>query len=250
MTRSRIARLFCLVVLVIVAATACGRGTPATEKPKAPPIDLSPPPKPTVLILGDSVTAGWGLISSQAYPALLQNKLVADGFDVEVENAGVSGDTTAGGLRRMDWVLRANVRVLMVALGANDALRGLTVAETHKNLAGIIEAAQARNISVMLIGMEAPPNLGQDYQTAFHGMYAQLASDYRGVAYVPFLLDGVAGHPELNQADGVHPNEKGSQVIADALYPKLHQIMDAVFTNGGGLIDGDSRIDGGSRIDR
>jgi acyl-CoA thioesterase-1 len=186
-----------------------------------------------IVVLGDSLTAGLGLLSEQAYPVLIQQKFAAEGYsNVEVVNAGISGDTTAGGVRRVEDLLETDVRILVVALGGNDALRGLTTAQTRDNLATIIEAARAKGAAVLLAGMEAPTNLGQDYQLTFHGIFSQLARDYKDtVAFMPFLLEGVAGNPGLNQTDGIHPNQEGARIIAENMYPKLRVMVDSL---GGG----------------
>jgi acyl-CoA thioesterase-1 len=176
--------------------------------------------------LGDSLTAGLGLDAAAAYPALLQNRLTAGGFDYQVVNAGVSGDTSAGGLSRLDWALDGDVRVLIVALGGNDALRALPPEELQQNLATIIEKAQARHITVILTGMEAPPNFGRDYVVKFHRVYPELASRYH-LAFVPFLLDGVAGSETLNQRDGIHPTEEGAKIVADNIWSVLKPIVAA-----------------------
>jgi acyl-CoA thioesterase-1 len=216
--------------LQVIACGACGRGNEpeqtidqAVESPSTP----TEAPRPVIVCLGDSLTAGLGLLAERAYPHLVEQKFAAEGYEVEVLNAGVSGDTSAGGLRRVEPLLGADVAALVLALGGNDALRGLSAAQTYDNLAGIIEAADAEGIPVVLTGMEAPPNLGDDYRDAFREAYIQLARDYRDVVvWVPFLLEGVAGQKDLNQADGIHPNEKGAQVIADLLYPKLRLLID------------------------
>src|SRR5580765_8677940 len=150
-----------------------------------------------IVALGDSLTAGLGLDAASAYPSLLQARLTAEGFNYEVVNAGVSGDTSAGGLSRLDWALDGDVRVLIVALGGNDGLRALPPDELKRNLGTIIERAQAKRIAVVLAGMEAPPNFGRDYVVSFHRVYPELASRYH-VALVPFLLEGVAGSQTLN----------------------------------------------------
>jgi acyl-CoA thioesterase-1 len=187
-----------------------------------------------IVILGDSLTAGLGLLSEDAYPPLIQRKFTQDGYEnMEVVNAGVSGDTTAGGANRIEGSLESGTRILVVALGGNDALRGLTPLQTHDNIAAIIDAAQAKNVHVMLAGMEAPTNLGEDYRTAFRATFLQLAREYRAsVTYVPFLLEGVAGNPALNQADGIHPNKDGAKLVAENLYPKLKIMVDGL--GGGG----------------
>ena len=151
--------------------------------------------------------------TDQAYPALLEDRLKHSGFDYEVINAGVSGDTSAGGLRRLDWSLQGDVRVLIVALGANDGLRGLPPSELRSNLEAIVAAAQKRHVRVLLLGMEAPPNFGAGYTKEFRAVYAKVAAD-RNVPLVPFFLEGVAGVGRLNQADGIHPTAEGQQRVA------------------------------------
>lgn len=177
-----------------------------------------------VVALGDSLTAGLGLSETEAYPALLQKKIDADGLRAEVVNAGVSGDTSAGGLRRLDWALDGDVRVLIVALGANDGLRGLPVDRLKDNLDRIIERAKERKITVILAGMEAPPNYGAEYTAEFRRAYQDLAKEH-DVRFIPFLLDRVAGESSLNQGDGIHPNAKGAEVIADAVWKVLRPVL-------------------------
>ena len=179
------------------------------------------------MFLGDSLTAGLGLVETQAYPGLLQEKMDAEGFKFEVVNAGVSGDTSAGGLRRLDWSLQEDVRVLVVALGANDGLRGLSVADMKQNLGKIIETARAKGVLVILAGMEAPPNYGAEYAASFRQAYRELALQYR-VQFVPFLLDKVAGQPALNQADGIHPNPQGAAIVADTVWAVLKPLLDQI----------------------
>ena len=157
---------------------------------------------------------------------LLEQRLNEAGMNFEVVNAGVSGDTSAGGLARLDWALEGDVRALIVALGGNDGLRGLPADQLQNNLAQIIERAQARNIPVVLAGMEAPPNYGRDYIVSFHKVYPALASKYH-VALVPFLLQGVAGIEALNQRDGIHPTAAGARIVADNVWAVLKPILDA-----------------------
>jgi len=219
-----------VVAASVLALTGCGRrdaNQTIDQAVQSPTTAAGEAPKPVIVCLGDSLTAGLGLLTEQAYPHLLEAKFTAEGYEVEVLNAGINGDTSAGGLRRVEPLLGADVAVLVLALGGNDALRGLSAAQTYDNLAGIIELADAERIPVVLTGMEAPPNLGDDYRDAFREAYIRLARDYRdAVVWVPFLLEGVAGQPALNQADGIHPNPKGAQVIADLLYPKLRLLID------------------------
>jgi acyl-CoA thioesterase-1 len=218
--------------VTIGAAGACSRPAPdtsaATEQVIVEPGQLPEAEKTVIVVLGDSLTAGLNLMTSQAYPSLLQEMFAGEGYrEVEIVNAGVSGDTTAGGRRRVDSLLAPNVRGMVVALGGNDALRGISVRETRENLAAIIDTALKAGVNVVLAGMEAPTNLGEDYRTSFREMYFALAREYgRRVIFVPFLLEGVAGDPNLNQADGIHPNEAGAKVIAELLYPRLRDMVD------------------------
>jgi acyl-CoA thioesterase-1 len=179
---------------------------------------------PRIVFLGDSLTAGLGLSADSSYPALLQRRLEERGYQYEVVNAGVSGDTSAGGLRRLDWALDGDVRILVVALGANDGLRGLPPAELKKNLAAILERATAKGITVILAGMEAPPNFGADYTVQFRNVYADLARTHN-VRFVPFLLQGVAGVEDLNQGDGIHPNVRGARMVADLVWGSLEPVL-------------------------
>jgi acyl-CoA thioesterase-1 len=182
-----------------------------------------------VVILGDSLTAGLGLAAEDAYPARLQARVDAEGWPVEIVPMGVSGDTTAGGLRRLDWALEGDVRMLLVALGGNDALRGLPVEQMQDNLAQIIDRARRRGIHVVLAGMEAPPNFGARYTSNFRDVFRNLA-ETRDVTFVPFLLEGVAGVPDLNQADGIHPNEAGAASVAEHLWQSLEPLFRSLAT--------------------
>jgi len=199
-------------------STAAANATPATATTPAST-------QPRIVALGDSLTAGLGLAPDQAYPALLQARLKGAGLDYEVINAGVSGDTSAGGLERLEWALQGNVKILIVALGGNDALRGLPAAALAANLSQIIERARARQIRVILAGMEAPPNYGRDYIVSFHKVYPALAEKYQ-VAFVPFLLQNVAGLAELNQADGIHPTPAGARIVADNVWAVLKPLAE------------------------
>jgi acyl-CoA thioesterase-1 len=174
--------------------------------------------------LGDSLTAGLGLPREDAYPAVLQRKLNDAGIAIDVVNAGVSGDTSADGLRRANWALEGDVRLLILALGANDGLRGLPPSQMKLNLETIIHRARQRGIPVLVAGMEAPPNFGEQYAQAFRQVFQDLARENK-VAFVPFLLDGVAGVPNLNQADGIHPTRAGAERIADLLLPAVKTMI-------------------------
>ena len=172
----------------------------------------------TVLALGDSLTAGYGLEPGHAMPDVLQAALQKDGKDITIINAGISGDTAAQAAARLDWSLTPDVKAIILELGANDALRGLPPEGADKALREIMDKAKAKNLPVLILGMKAPPNLGSDYQTKFDAIYPKLAEDY-GAALYPFYLDGVAADPALNQADAMHPNDAGVAIIVQRLEP-------------------------------
>jgi len=175
-----------------------------------------------ILMFGDSITAGYGLTEEQAYPALIQNRIDSLGLDHNVINAGLSGETTAGGARRVDWILQQEIDIFLLGLGGNDGLRGIDPANTKKNLITIIEKVREKDpaINIILAGMEAPPNLGQQYTTEFRSVFSEVASK-KDVMFMPFLLKDVAGNDELNQADGIHPTAEGQQIIADNIWEYL-----------------------------
>jgi acyl-CoA thioesterase I len=181
--------------------------------------------RPRIVFLGDSLTAGYGLAKEESVPSLIQARLRDGGYPYEVINAGVSGDTSAGGLSRLDWSLEGDVKVLVIELGANDGLRGLPVAALKRNLTEVITRAQARSIKVVLTGMEAPPNFGAAYTNEFRQVYRDLAKAH-DVTFMPFYLDGVAGIPSLNIADGMHPNVAGSRVIERAMWRALEPLLE------------------------
>jgi acyl-CoA thioesterase I len=216
-------------LLVALSVVGCNREPAAAPQPSPnaaePPASRTEDERPKIAVLGDSLTAGLGLVDTQSYPSLLQQKIDAEGFAYEVVNAGVSGDTSAGGLRRLDWVLQEDVRVLIVALGANDGLRGLSVVEMKQNLGHIIDKCRDKHVLVILAGMEAPPNYGAEYAAAFRNAYRELARQYR-VPLIPFLLDKVAGEASLNQADGIHPNPAGAKIVADTVWSVLKPMLD------------------------
>ena len=180
--------------------------------------------RPRIVFLGDSLTAGLGLPREQSVPSLIQARLEAGGFPYDVVNAGVSGDTSAGGLRRLDWALEGDVQILVVELGANDGLRGLPVAQMKQNLTEIVTRAQKRGITVILTGMEAPPNYGPVYTAEFRHAFRDLADEH-DVAFVPFFLEGVAGIPSLNTSDGIHPNAAGAKVIEGTMWRVLEPLL-------------------------
>jgi len=222
------------LTLVIPGLAGCDRGT--AEEARVPrsqaaaPAPAAPAPAahreegPLVVFLGDSLTAGLGLDAGQAYPAVLDRRLDAHGTPARVLNAGVSGDTTAGGLARLDWLLKQKPEVLVVELGANDGMRGLDLAMTERNLREIVRWAKSSGARVLLLGMRIPPNYGPDYTERFQEMYPRIAKDM-DVPLVPFLLEGIGGVADLNQADGIHPTAKGQEMVAANVEPYLEDIL-------------------------
>ena len=182
--------------------------------------------KKTILFLGDSLTAGLGVQPEQAFPALIAEKLRVLQLPFEVVNAGLSGETSAGGLRRIDWLLQREIDVLVLELGANDGLRGLPVRELKANLQTIIDKTKARNptVKIVIAGMQIPPNIGADYAAEFRAAFAGLAQK-NDAALIPFLLDGVGGHLELNQADAIHPTPAGHKIIAETVWQTLEPLL-------------------------
>ena len=177
---------------------------------------------PVVLFFGTSLTAGLGLDTAEAYPALIQKKMDSLGMDYSVVNAGLSGETTASGLNRLDWVFKQNVDILVIELGANDGLRGVSLEETRSNLEEIIKIAREKNpeVKIILAGMQIPPNMGEEYTSEFRSLFPELAKEY-DLELIPFLLEGVAGDPELNQQDGIHPTAEGQQILANNVWEVL-----------------------------
>lgn len=218
---------FILVVAIGSACSAARYERPANStaaKPLITPQTVSQRPK--IIAFGDSLTAGFGLAEKESYPYLLQQKLKADGYDHEVINAGVSGDTSLGGLERADWVLeQENAKILILELGANDLLRGMPPAKMKENLDKIIRKAKAKNIKVLLCGMLAPPTAGSDYQREFMMAFPDLADEH-DVEFLPFLLDGVATKKELNQPDGIHPNAEGEKIMTENVYRALKPMLE------------------------
>jgi acyl-CoA thioesterase I len=221
-------RFFVLIssLFLAIASAGCAASRPSatqTNKPLAvPPATVS---RPKIIAFGDSLTAGFGLTEKESYPYLLQERLRADGFDYEVVNAGLSGDTTLGGLERADWVLEQDrVELLILELGANDLLRGMPVAKIKTNLDTIIRKAKAKKIKVLLCGMLAPPTMGAEYSRDFTIMFPDLASEHK-IEFLPFLLENVALKKELNQGDGIHPNPAGTRIMTDNIYKALKPML-------------------------
>lgn len=182
--------------------------------------------KQTILFLGDSLSAGSGVKPEEAFPALVEKKIAASGLPFEVVNAGVGGDTTAGGLRRIDWLLQREIDVLVLELGGNDGLRGLPVAQIRQNLQGIIDKARAKNpeVKIVIAGMQMPPNLGGDYAKQFREVFFEVAKANEAIM-IPFLLEGVGGMRELNQPDLIHPNPRGHEIVAEVVWKTLEPLL-------------------------
>jgi acyl-CoA thioesterase-1 len=234
-----------LLVALPLAGVACGQPGAPQSLGAAPAAAAQPAgessiaaARPRIVFLGDSLTAGLGLPREQSVPSLIQGRLDAEGYGYEVVNAGVSGDTSAGGLRRLDWALDGDVEILVVELGANDGLRGLPVAQMKNNLSEIITRAEARGVTVVLTGMEAPPNYGPLYTAEFRRAFRDLADEH-DVVFVPFFLEGVAGLSGLNNSDGIHPNAEGAKIIEGTIWRALKPLVDARATetrrHGGGF---------------
>lgn len=221
---------FSILALVLAAAFLAACGTSSAED-AADPTRVQKPPegevdRPKIVAFGDSLTAGFGLTEKESYPYLLQKRLESDGFSYEVVNAGVSGDTSLGGLERIDWVLEEkNVKILILELGANDLLRNVPVSRMVENLDKIILKARSKDVEVLFCGMLAPPSVGEEYQRAYVNAFADLATKH-DLRFVPFLLDKVALDKDLNQADGIHPNAKGTVIMTDNIYKELKPMLE------------------------
>ena len=221
-------RFFALFIIISAFVSACGLSS--AQKYENGNINRPPPltaasDKPKIIAFGDSLTAGFGLAEKESYPYLLQEKLNAAGYDYEVVNAGVSGDTTLGGAERADWVLgQENARILILELGANDLLRRIPVKQTKTNLNKIIEKAKAKNVEVLLCGMLAPPSVGADYQKEYINIFPDLATEH-DLKFLPFVLENIALEKNLNQADGIHPNAAGEKIMTENVWRALEPML-------------------------
>lgn len=225
-----------MVAVAMAALTACGRtterdrDTTASAAPAAPAASAVPaavPAVPAVVFLGTSLTAGYGLDEDQAYPALIQQRIDSLGLPFRVVNAGVNGETSAGGLRRIDWLLRQPVAVLVLELGANDGLRGQDVEAMRANLQAIIERTREAHpdAAIIVAGMESPPNMGRAYTGAFRAVFPEIARA-NDATLIPFLLEDVAAVPELNQTDGIHPTAEGQRIVAETVWRYLAPVLE------------------------
>ncbi|HEX5108875.1 MAG TPA: arylesterase [Vicinamibacterales bacterium] len=233
-------RLLAALIAVCVCAAGCSRpGSDVRDRSAAEPAagegvartagETPAASRPRVVFLGDSLTAGYGLAREQSVPSLIQKRLDEAGYNYEVVNHGVSGDTSAGGVSRLEWALDGDVRVMVLELGANDGLRGVPVESMKANLATIIKGAKARGVRVLLTGMEAPPSHGPAYTVQFRQAFRDLAREH-DVAFVPFYLEGVAGIPELNISDGIHPNAEGAVIVERTIWRALEPLLEQVRT--------------------
>jgi acyl-CoA thioesterase-1 len=201
-----------LGVVAIMAAGACGRESSPADRRRAPAYEG------TIVAVGDSLTAGQGVDEEYAYPALLEKKLASRGFPYKVINAGISGETSSGTLSRINWILRLNPDIVILETGANDGLRGIDPALMRKNLQESIRVLQERHVTIILAGMQMVQNLGREYTDAFRRVYPETAKKFE-IPLIPFFLEGVAGEPALNQADGIHPTAEGYKVVTETVYP-------------------------------
>lgn len=199
-------------------------GIDVTAQPGRPKNQVSTE-RPRIVAFGNSLTSGLGVVPDESYPAQLQRKLDAVGYSYRVVNAGVSGETTAGGLRRVAWVLNSKPSIVILELGGNDGLRGLSLQETRANLERIIQQLQNASVIVVLAGMKLPPNYGTEYTSGFETLYLALAKQYH-LTMIPFFLDGVAGSSLLNQADGIHPTGEGYRLIVEMIFPALEPVLE------------------------
>ncbi len=221
--------LFCLFVLTLTFSNAIiAKSSTNCNQLKAVEDDKNSKKKPakTILFLGNSLTAGYGLQKSHAFPALVQQKIDSLGLNFEVVNAGLSGETSSGGLRRINWLLKRKVDVLVLELGANDALRGIYLELTKKNLQAIIDSTKNKypSVKIVVAGMLAPPNLGEEYTDKFRAIFTFLSED---ALLVPFLLEGVGGVPELNLSDGIHPTAEGHKIVAENVWKVLKPLLES-----------------------
>lgn len=199
---------------------------PSNESVDSPTEEISKEDSKTIVFFGDSLTAGLGLDPQEAFPAVIQDTLNSLGMNYTVINSGLSGETTASGRNRLDWVLNQKADIFILELGANDGLRGIPLAETRTNLQAIIDAVRQKNpnTKIILTGMQIPPNMGQDYTSEFRKIFPDLA-EKNTLPLIPFLLEGVAGNPELNQEDGIHPTIEGQKIVADNVWAVLEDVV-------------------------
>jgi acyl-CoA thioesterase I len=217
-----------LIICLIILFSGCtDNKKPADDSQNNIAMDsIAVAKKKTIVFYGNSLTAGYGLSPSQAFPAIIQKRIDSLGLPYQVINAGVSGETSSGGKTRIDWILQQPVDIFVLELGANDGLRGIPLSETKKNLQAIIDKVKEKNPDTKLLfaGMEIPPNMGQMYTTEFRNIYTELAKK-NAMTLVPFILEGVGGEPTLNQEDGIHPTAEGHLIVAENLWRQLEKLL-------------------------
>ena len=220
-----------LSLFILITISSCGEATKKEEEKEKSEESVenensAEQKKKVILFFGDSLTAGYGLEQGEGFPEILQQKIDSIGLSYQVVNAGLSGETSAGGKNRIDWVLKQNVDVFVLELGANDGLRGIPLEETRNNLQEIIDFVRKENpnIEIILAGMQIPPNMGQDYTSEFKEIFPELA-EKNDVHLIPFLLEDVAGNPDLNQQDGIHPTAEGQKLVAENVWDVLKDVI-------------------------
>ncbi|PRY86638.1 acyl-CoA thioesterase-1 [Mongoliibacter ruber] len=217
------------ISIIVIVSTflfySCGQGK-IDEQSNEETEELVQESKPTILFFGNSLTAGYGIEEDEAFPALLGERLDSLGYNYRVINGGLSGETTAGGLSRLDWFLEEEPEIFILELGGNDGLRGIALDETKKNLKAIINTVKNKfpSTKILLAGMQIPPNMGQEYTEQFREIYPQVAEE-ESVQLIPFMLEGVAGDPELNLRDGIHPTEEGHKIVVENVWPYLKELV-------------------------
>jgi len=223
-------KIVVVVCLAIMTVVSCGQNNESRETSKTDTLmvktDTVAKKNKTIVFFGNSITAGYGLDLSQAFPARIQEKLDSMGLAYKVVNAGVSGETSSGGRSRIDWILKQQVDIFVLELGGNDGLRGIPITETKKNLQAIIDKVKQRYpaAKIIITGMQMPPNMGKKYTTEFRSMYPDLAKQ-NNIAIVPFILEGVGGNAELNQSDGIHPTVEGHRILANNVWSVLKGLL-------------------------
>jgi acyl-CoA thioesterase I len=216
---------YLILCFSLICAVSCKVETKSETPKLLPHVVENVSNRAKIVAFGDSLTAGFGLTEKESFPYLLQQKLKSEGYEYEVLNAGVSGDTTAGGIERIDWSLeQENVQILILELGGNDLLRGLSPTKMKENLDVMIRKAKAKNVKILLCGMIAPPTMGSEYSKEFTFAFPDLAEKHK-IEFLPFILENVALNPKLNQADGIHPNAEGEKIMTENVYKSLKVLL-------------------------
>ncbi len=226
--QSKTTKIFSIIAGFILLLSACNNNKEKTVRTQNNTVkeNAAVSKKKTIVFFGNSLTAGYGLAPSQAFPAIIQKRIDSLALPYQVVNAGVSGETSSGGNTRVDWILRQPIDIFVLELGANDGLRGIPLAETRKSLQSIIDKVKAKypRAKLVLAGMQVPPNMGQQYSTEFRNIYTELAAK-NAMTLVPFLLEGVGGETSLNQEDGIHPTAEGHIIVAENLWRQLEELL-------------------------